>query len=93
MNYAAIYFTDQIFTLYHLNIEDFGSFTAPNCCTALPQTMRNYSLKRYNLSCCQSITIDYTGIKKFGVYKITYAKNNGIIAFERNPGGVIWIKQ
>lgn len=93
MNYAAIYFTDQIFTLYDLNTEGFGSFTAPNGSNALPRTMLNYSLNGIIYPVAQSITTDSTSIKKSGVYKITYAKNNGIIAFESNPGGVIWIKQ
>lgn len=74
MNYAAIYFTDQIFTLYDLNTEGFGSFTAPNGSNALPKTMLNYSLNGIIYPVAQSITIDSISIKKFGVYKITYPK-------------------
>ena len=55
--------------------------------------MINYSSNGKVYPIAQSVIADSSMVKSTGVYKIIYAKNYGIIAYETNPGGIAWVKQ
>jgi hypothetical protein len=57
------------------------------------QNFSNYNVAGNSYSTVQVISRDTFADKKAGVYKFTLAKNYGIISYERNPGGIIWVKQ
>ena len=90
---AVIYFKDKYFNGQDLSDNGFLNFSLADGTNATPQTLMNYSLNGKIYPLAQSIFADSSSVKNSGVYKIIYAKNNGIIAYESSPGGVTWIKQ
>ncbi len=102
----AVYSTDvgrnvSIY-LYQNNISGVGiiengfdkvSFSDGDGINATVQNFSNYNVAGNSYPTVQIISRDTFVNKKAGVYKFILAKNNGIISYERNPGGIIWVKQ
>ncbi len=74
-----IYFKDKYFNLQDLSDNGFLHFSLADGTTATPQTLMNYSLNGKAYPLAQSVSADSSSVKSPGVYKIIYAKNNGII--------------
>jgi hypothetical protein len=88
--------------LYQNNISGVGitengfdkvSFSDGDGINASVQNFSNYNVAGNSYSTVQVISRDTFVNKKAGVYKIIFAKNYGIIAYEKNPNGIVWIKQ
>lgn len=87
-----IYFDNIHFLGQDLRSGGFSSFSINNV-TAVPQSLTNYSLNGVVYPVAQTVFADTLAMKITGVYKITFAKNYGIIAYETNPGNIVWSKQ
>ena len=90
---TSINFKNKYFYGQDLSDNGFGSFSLSDGTYKVPQTMINYSSNGKVFPIAQSVVADSSMVKSTGVYKIIYAKNYGIIAYETNPGGIVWVKQ
>ncbi len=90
---ASINFYNNYFYGQDLGDNGFSSFSISGSEIITPQTFTNYAFNRVVYPIVQIVTGDSAIVKIPGVYKIIYAKNYGIIAYETNPGAVSWIKQ
>jgi hypothetical protein len=88
--------------LYQNNISGVGitengfdkvSFNDGDGVNASVQNFSNYNVAGNSYPTVQVISRDTFVNKKAGVYKFILAKNNGIVSYEKNPGGIIWVKQ
>ncbi len=61
--------------------------------TGVAQNFTNYILNGRTYPIAQSFSTDSLPAGKNVIYKMTFAKNNGIIAYETRPGNVTWVKQ
>jgi hypothetical protein len=96
---ALFYFSNNGFFGQNLTDNGFSGFTLyygveSAIFNVLPQTLYNYSSNGIIYPLAQSITNDSVVNNNIsGVYKVIYAKNAGIVEYETNPGGIVWIKQ
>ena len=81
-------------TFYGEDLGDngFAGFTVGQW-NVTPQTITNFALNGKIYPLAQSVNSDSAFAKKSGVYKITYAKNYGIILYETNPDSEVWVRQ
>ncbi|MBC7867246.1 MAG: hypothetical protein H7X88_06915 [Gloeobacteraceae cyanobacterium ES-bin-316] len=86
-------FYKKFFSGQNLGEGGFSNFSVLTEYNIIPQTFTNYSLNGILYPIVQSASTDTSLDNSAGVYKIIYAKNYGIIAYESNPGAVLWIKQ
>jgi hypothetical protein len=94
---ADLFFYHNEFEGQNLTENGFLYFNSLGMYTYLSQILFNYSLNGTTYAIAQSVTTnisDTTLAKNFmGVYKVTFAKNAGIISFVTIPDSVVWIKQ
>ena len=91
---AYINFYDKGFNGMELGDNGFSSYSFNGGpANNIPQNLFNYSLNGRVYPFAQSFTGDAAFMQKPGVYKITFAKKYGIIAYETNPGNITWLLQ
>ncbi len=76
-----------------LTQDGFESFSGESGTNLVTNNLRNFSLNGITYPVVQSVQKDTINNKQVIVYKIYLAKNFGIIAFEKNPGAELWIKE
>ncbi len=89
---AAITFGRTTFFGQDLGDNGFAGFSI-GLWNISPKTITNYALNGKIYPLAQSVYSDSAFTKKSGVYKITYAKNYGIILYEKNPDSEVWVRQ
>jgi hypothetical protein len=90
---VSIYFKNRYFSIQDFRETGATSFTMPNGNAGNIKSFTNYLFNGSIYPIVQSVEADTTNDKNSGVYKIIYAKKFGIIAYEINPGAIIWVKQ
>ncbi len=90
---ASFNFKNRFFTGQDLQENGFASFMLPEGVYRTPVSLNNFLLNGKIYPIAQYVLSDTAQNNAPGAYKIIYAKNYGIIAYETNPGAISWVKQ